>query len=588
MAWNNWHFSRLNKSAGLGTTGYKGLEDTEDAFRLLLVDDEWCGSESKVRQYCEKFLSLQHNIPPVDSNQPVWVFFTDDFDYQAELLKEPSEYDFDGILQDLMRGINRSALPGEKNLIELRQSVKAPRPGVLVVTQHSEKTLNRTKAGLPHRFGILKDAERTPEHDHQIREFFRYVGFRYYMRTTPIKEELQKFVGVSTLYRLTEFLHRVELDQPDKRLPVVILGATGTGKEHVARLVHEVDRARGEKLGNANRFVPILFSAIGENVMDGEIFGIENLQGSPRVTGYIREAANGTVFFDELADIPKSIQGKLLRFLEEHQVHPIGGQWEHVKDVRTVFATNDENALSDPKCFREDFIHRIDGLTFRLPDLAKRKDEHQLLIDHFLLESGMCDRTGKNLHETITPELNEDLLDLCQSGGFTGNVRQLKIFLERLARFASKDCPVGKHEYEQAMGASLCQPGINKQASEQTDSNSHSETKITADELENPLDLLLDGIGWNEFIQLDRWHKGRIMKMSDDIGFAPREVVGRLMSNQRAAQGDNTVFVNGLNKPIQESSEEAVLARLLSTYERSKKAWVDFYKQSNNAPAEEE
>jgi DNA-binding NtrC family response regulator len=385
-------------------------------------------------------------------------------------------------------------------------------------------------------------------------------------------------------------------------LPVVVLGDTGTGKEHLARLIHAQDRVKPLKKGIRQyvvdfdkSFVPVLVSAIGQGVMEGEIFGIKNLQGNPPVNGYIRDAQTGTLFFDELADIPIGIQGKLLRFLQNQEVRPIGGEWEKVEDVRVVFATHSEERLHDRSRFREDFVQRIDGLAFRLPPLSERAQEHQLLIDHFFArelkrqervlkrsEKGgvaigrerLPDDLAPMLEDLIAPEVNARLLQMCADGDFTGNVRQLDHFIRRLVRVAKPGSPITGRHLQTAAEYSLLRPGAKPAAfrsSKNLDPDGH------------PLANVFNGMGWNDFVAGERWTKGRMMYDAESRGFKPREIVAYLFEREIALRGTDVQLRDASGNPVQgdpgeESGRQALISMLVGQYQRNKKNWVPAYR----------
>ena len=570
MAWINWSFHPIDRRVTLGIVGYRPARgDDDNHMVLLLADDEWGVSEDKTRQYCETFLALKSGATPVDDGIHVKVYFVSNFELEKDLLADPRKYDFDGILQDLRMHREDDNLPGELNLEQLRQLGATPRSGVLILSEHSDnRVFERAKAGLANRFALKKGepAERTHGQEKILRDFFRYVELRRFMRTSPMRDELKKFVGVSTLYHIVDFLKLLANDRPNHRLPIIILGPTGCGKEHVARLIHAMDCIGRSKPVNYEKFSPVLFGAIAEGVMEGEIFGVDKLYDRmPPIPGYIRDAKEGTVFFDEVGDIPLNIQGKMLRFLQEGEVHPIGGKWEKVDDVRVVFATHKDLLKHfQDGILREDFIHRIDGLTIRLPSLAERLDEHQLLIDHFFIDASIKEMTGRPIQEAVQPDLNEHLLKLCREGAFTGNVRQLSSFIKRLVRFATRNNPVGMYEYHLAVEHSLMPPGY-----------SQGQGKPLEEEAAHPLEAAFGDMAWNAFIQSEHWVKGKCMKSADEKGFKTKEIVEFLMSREAT-----DILTDTEGTTIEAPDRDELQKRLTSLYQRSKENWIASFEQS--------
>lgn len=203
---------------------------------------------------------------------------------------------------------------------------------------------------------------------------------------------------------------------------VLITGESGTGKELVARAIH--------KLSNRNNkpFVPINCAAIPSELLESELFGYKKgaFTGANYDKPGIFEAANGgTVFLDEIADMPLSLQSKLLRVLQESVVRPIGSNIEKRVDIRLIAATNKN--LSDEiekGSFREDLYYRLNVFNIHLPPLRDRKDDLLLLINHFIEKYSK--KYMKNIKGISFPALR-----LLENYSFPGNVRELENIIER-------------------------------------------------------------------------------------------------------------------------------------------------------------
>jgi len=219
---------------------------------------------------------------------------------------------------------------------------------------------------------------------------------------------------------------------------VMLTGASGTGKELVARLVHRQSaRASGP-------FIPVNCGAIPDNLLESEFFG--HVKGA--FTGADRDrdglflaADGGTLFLDEVAELPASLQVKLLRALQEGRVRPVGASEERAVDVRILSATNQdlEQAVQEGE-FRDDLYYRLAVIPIHLPALASRREEIPELARHLL------DRHSQRLGitvEGIEPDAMEVLLDYA----WPGNVRELENVLERALvltegdRIAAADLP---------------------------------------------------------------------------------------------------------------------------------------------------
>ncbi len=212
---------------------------------------------------------------------------------------------------------------------------------------------------------------------------------------------------------------------------VVITGETGTGKELVARAIHEEsERRRGP-------YIALNCSAISEDLLESELFGHEKgaFTGAIRShRGRFERANGGSLFLDEIGDMPLHTQTRLLRVLEERQVEPVGSERVLPIDVRIICATNVglEKAVGQNR-FRSDLYHRISVLRIHLPPLRERRDDIPLLVNRFLRR--FSDSYGRRV-ERLTPEA----MELLQSYLWPGNIRELRNVMERV--FVENHAPV--------------------------------------------------------------------------------------------------------------------------------------------------
>ncbi|MEM6797347.1 MAG: sigma 54-interacting transcriptional regulator, partial [Acidobacteriota bacterium] len=223
-------------------------------------------------------------------------------------------------------------------------------------------------------------------------------------------------------------------------LPVLILGESGVGKEHIAQLIHSTSRRRGRP------FVAINCAAIPSELLEAEMFGIGRGVAtgvSPR-TGKFQAADGGTLFLDEIGDMSPELQAKLLRALQEREIVPLGRDPLKV-DVRVVAATHtDLQALMASGRFRQDLYYRLAGYEMEVPALRQRRSDLPALISHFVRLYG--EETGKSVRGVSVKALRR----LC-SYSWPGNVRELKNIVRRLV-YA---CPDGR-----AIESSMLPPAI--------------------------------------------------------------------------------------------------------------------------------
>jgi DNA-binding NtrC family response regulator len=228
---------------------------------------------------------------------------------------------------------------------------------------------------------------------------------------------------------------------------VMIYGESGTGKELVARALHQLSNRVGKP------FVSVSAGALPETLLESELFGYEKgaftgaTQAKP---GRFEMANGGTIFLDEIGDIPPSVQVKLLRVLQERIFERLGGTRSIEVDVRVVAATNrDLQQLIADGGFREDLYYRLNVVPVTLPPLRQRREDVPRLVAHFLEKV----RAG---NKRIMPEAMQLLVDY----QWPGNVRELENTIERIAILAhGDDIDVEDLPAEVRAGAAFCTPG---------------------------------------------------------------------------------------------------------------------------------
>ncbi|MBI4274461.1 MAG: sigma-54-dependent Fis family transcriptional regulator [Rhizobiales bacterium] len=255
------------------------------------------------------------------------------------------------------------------------------------------------------------------------------------LETSRLKREVKALKALSTLPAdvigrspaINQLRQTIEKVAPTNSR-ILIVGPSGAGKELAARTIHTLStRAQAP-------FVVINAAAITPERMEIELFGTEQTNGAQaRKIGALEEAHGGTLFIDEIADMPRETQSKILRVLVEQTFQRVGGSIKVSVDVRIVSSTarNLEAEIADGK-FREDLYHRLSVVPIRVPALAERREDIPLLVEYFMDQIS---------HATGLPKraVGDDALAVLQSHDWPGNVRQLRNNVERLMILAGGD-----------------------------------------------------------------------------------------------------------------------------------------------------
>ena len=204
---------------------------------------------------------------------------------------------------------------------------------------------------------------------------------------------------------------------------VLIVGPNGTGKELIARRIHECSKRRNKA------FIAVNCAAIPAELIESQLFGHEKGSFTSAVKmhkGDFEQANGGTLFLDEIGDMSLSAQSKILRVLQEKQITRVGGESAIPIDVRVIAATNkDLHREIHEGRFREDLYHRLSVIPIKMPSLSERREDIPLLIEHF-----MAKIEANNENRKIT--IGQDAIDALQELPWTGNVRELENSIERL------------------------------------------------------------------------------------------------------------------------------------------------------------
>jgi two-component system response regulator PilR (NtrC family) len=242
-----------------------------------------------------------------------------------------------------------------------------------------------------------------------------------------VQKRKRQIIGTSSvMQRVYDFISQVA----DTRINVLVSGASGTGKELVARAIHD-QSDRADK-----PFVAINCGAIPENLLESELFG--HVRGSftgavSNKEGLFETADNGSLFLDEIGELSMPLQVKLLRVLQEKSIRRVGGTSDRSVNVRLISATNrrlDEEVGAGR--FREDLFYRLNVMEIPLPTLAERREDIPLLVSHFV------EKFSKEIGKAELP-LEAEALDKLMVYDYPGNVRELENIVERAVALSRGD-----------------------------------------------------------------------------------------------------------------------------------------------------
>lgn len=240
-----------------------------------------------------------------------------------------------------------------------------------------------------------------------------------------LKKTVRKFRG-SSIIGETEEINNIR-EMIEKVAPsdarVLVTGENGTGKELVARSLHDLSDRKG------NPFIEVNCAAIPSELIESELFGHEKGAFTSAVKqkkGKFELASGGTLFLDEIGDMSASAQAKVLRALQENVIQRVGGEKDIKVNARVVAATNkDLRKEIDEGNFREDLYHRLAVILIHVPSLNERRDDIPLLADHFM--TMVCAEHG-TARKSFEPKALEEL----QKTDWSGNIRELRNIVERL------------------------------------------------------------------------------------------------------------------------------------------------------------
>lgn len=364
---------------------------------ILIIDDE-----RGTREAMGKFLRPDYDVT-----------LAEDGEKGINLLNR-NHYDL--ILSDIRME------PGPSGLDVLAASLKlSPPPPCILFTAYGsiETAVEAVKQGA---FDFVTKPVNFDRLEIIIRRALESVSLKE--ENTELKRKLGSSFGVKGMIgnsaKMKNIIETIEQVAPT-RTTVLISGESGTGKELVAQAIHQCS-------GRTGKFVPVHCSALPDNLIESELFGHERgaFTGAVEMRkGRFELAEGGTIFLDEIGEIPLHIQVKLLRVLESRSFERIGGSETIVTDARVVAATNrDLKKMVEEGTFREDLFYRLDVVSLEIPPLRERKEDIPLLVKHYL--DVFNKENGKDIGITETA-----MASLC-AYAWPGNIRELRNCVERM------------------------------------------------------------------------------------------------------------------------------------------------------------
>lgn len=366
--------------------------------RILVVDDE-----ESIREFLEIMLR----------KEGYEVTSAEDGERAIELFKKKS---FDMVITDLQ-------MPKVTGL-ELLKYVKeqAPDTVMLMITAFgsTETAVEAMKLGA---YDYITKPFKIDEVRINIANALRSKSLEGENRI--LKKELTKENGLHNLVGNSEAMHRVfEMIRRVSNTPttVLITGESGTGKEMIAKAIHFNGPFKDKP------FVPVNCGAIPETLMESEMFGHKKGSFTGAVVdkvGLFEAAEGGTIFLDEVGELPMSIQVKLLRVIQERVIRRVGSVDDTEVNVRIMTATNRDLAVMvKEKTFREDLYYRLNVINIHAPSLRDRMEDITILVNHFLKKYN--ERLAKNI-----TGISAEALEILKKYEYPGNVRELENIIER-------------------------------------------------------------------------------------------------------------------------------------------------------------
>ncbi len=312
----------------------------------------------------------------------------------------------------------------DKTGLEVLEEVKKINPEIsfVIITAYSTVE-NAVKAMRLGAYDYLSKPVDLDELDLMIEKIIENRSLKSEIRN--LKSQLQEKHRINSIIshspKMEEVLS-IASRSAESNASILITGENGTGKEVLAKAVHYISRRKD------GPFVAVNIPALSENLLESELFGHEkgSFTGADRMRkGRFEIAGGGTIFLDEIGDIPPSMQVKLLRVLQEREIERVGGTEKIPVDVRVISATNRNLELKIKEgTFREDLFYRLNIVTISIPPLRERKEDIIPMIEFFINRySEQNNKPGM--------EISKEAVDILLKYNFPGNVRELENIIER-------------------------------------------------------------------------------------------------------------------------------------------------------------
>lgn len=377
-----------------------------DAIRVLVLDDE-----TKITEQLNKQLSRKGFL----------VFEANNSKHAFRILEDQN---IDIVLLDFM-------IPHDLNGIDILKKIKKDFPATEIIMVSGQEDIDIViEAQRQGAIDFVRKPFSLSEIFFAIERTGKYVQLLNRLETIEdqkslISRELENTMQRDFIGQSQEIIKVVDMAikvARDNEASVLITGENGTGKEILARIIHYASDRKKQV------FVPVNSSAIPDTLIESEFFGHKKgafTDAKEDKKGFFEMANGGTLFLDEIADMPFSLQAKLLRAMEERKIKRIGSTKEIEVDLRIISATNkDIEKMIAEENFRLDLYHRINTFIINIPPLRDRPEDIEPLLVHFVDE--LCTKKKKQ-----SPIINKDLITRLKLYSFPGNVRELRNMVER-------------------------------------------------------------------------------------------------------------------------------------------------------------